>query len=654
MSKDQDTMSFRRVDDPVVSVVVPVYGQWAVTRNCLRSLASGSERTSFEVIVVDDCSPDTTAEELAAVEGVVVVSTPSNLGFIGACNLGAASARGEFLVFLNNDTVVHDGWLDALVDLVVADPRIGLVGSLLLGSDGTVQESGGIIWSDGTGFNYGRGLPATAGQVHAIRDVDYCSGASILVRRELFERLGAFDERYSPAYYEDADLAFAVRAAGYRVVVQPESVVTHLEGVSNGTETTGGLKRFQAVNREVFRRKWRHVLPAHGSYTGPGDLWVGRNRRPGGMILIVEPSVPKPDQDAGSRRIVAVMDELLDMGMSVHFAASTHVREPEYILELERKGITVLITPEEHNRFLAEAGPLLTAVMLCRPDVAWSYVDRVYHHAPDATIIYDTVDLHFLRMHRQAEAADDPHFARLADLTWLKEFSAMQAADVTLVVSEVEKALLGTVAPDIDVRVLSVIHDPVVTEPKPAGRSTVLFVGGYAHVPNVDAAIWAATEIMPLVRAVVPDATLQLVGSHMTPEIAALAGDGVETTGWVPDLDPVYRGARVVIAPIRFGAGVKGKVIEAIQHGVPVVGTATSFEGINLVPGTDVLAAEDAVGFAAAIVRLLTDDTLWTAMAGSGQTRMVEQFSAKTARGVLEDVLAQDHLPRRTRLAPRP
>jgi GT2 family glycosyltransferase len=624
---------------PDASIIIPVHGHWAATADCLESLAALESRHSAEIIVVDDCSPDDTAERLSGWAGIRAVRTPENLGFVGACNLGAAQAAGDVLVFLNNDTVVHPEWLDALLDTLASDQRIGLVGSLLLGADGAVQESGGIVWQDATGWNYGRGWAADDARVRAVRDVDYCSGASIAVRANVFHQLGGFDTKYAPAYYEDTDLCFAVRQAGFRVVVQPESVVTHAEGLTHGQDDTGGLKRFQAVNRHVFLRKWRRVLDGHGSMREAADLWRARHRTGGGLVLIVDANVPTPDRDAGSRRMSGIIDILLAMGRYVVFAPAERQAIQPYARELERRGVTVLVTEEDQQRFFREAGGLLEAVLLCRPNVAWQYLECVYSYAPEALLIYDTVDLHALRQHRRASFEQSAEQARRADLVWAKESAAMRAADVCLVVSRAEQALLAEIEPTVDVRVLSTIHRPVVTEPDPAGRGGVLFVGGYQHFPNVDAARWAAQEIMPLVRSTSPGATLDLIGSHMPIEVTALDGDGVNAVGWVADLEPVYAGARVAIAPLRFGAGIKGKVAEAIEYGVPVVITSVAAEGLDLTDGADVLIADNADDFAKAIIRLIDDDELWRTLAGAGQQLLEARFSADAARGVLVDLL---------------
>lgn len=262
---------------PLASIIVPVYNKIDYTLTCLASLAACADASAYEVIVVDDGSTDDTAERVAAIEGVRYVRNPKNEGFIGSCNRGAELARGEFLVFLNNDTAVQSGWLDALLETFQSHPRAGLVGAKLLYPDGTLQEAGGILYRDGRGGNYGRfDAPLDPRYTH-VREVDYCSGAAIAIRKQLFDRLGCFDDRYRPAYYEDADLAMRVREAGYQVLYQPRSLVIHFEGITSGTSESGGVKAYQLRNRDVFLRRWRDTLDrGHPAWGTPLDLAVQR------------------------------------------------------------------------------------------------------------------------------------------------------------------------------------------------------------------------------------------------------------------------------------------------------------------------------------------------------------------------------------------
>jgi GT2 family glycosyltransferase/2-polyprenyl-3-methyl-5-hydroxy-6-metoxy-1,4-benzoquinol methylase/uncharacterized coiled-coil protein SlyX len=640
----------RTASSPLLSVVIPVHGKWDYTRACLLSIERHPPAAPFEVIVVDDASPDRTAELLQASEGVHLVRTEHNTGFVGACNLGARHAQGAYLLLLNNDTEVRPGALDALLDAASGDERIGLVGSMLVYPDGRLQECGGIIWADGTGWNYGRGGDPSAPEFQVRRDVDYCSGAALLVRRELFERLGGFDQRYAPAYYEDTDLAFAVRAQGYRSIVEPRAVVVHHEGVSNGTDPAAGLKRYQEINRAVFVDKWAPALADHLPAASALNLWLARQRGPaghhGGLVLVADHQVPTPDRDSGSVRMHQLLLALVELGQRVVFFPSNGALLQPYTAQLQEHGITVLAGPARQRDFVREAGPGLRLALLSRPAVAWAQLEELRRHAPRCLACYDTVDLHYLRLSRQAEVAaasgDTDGAAALAAQAAVSrelELGLVRATDVTLVVSDYEQSLLHDLVPEADVRVLSNVHQVWSEVPGPRGRAGLLFVGSFDHHPNRDAVHWMVREVLPLVQHRHPGTVLHVVGSNPTLDVLALAGDTVLVHGWVANLAPLYRRCRLSVAPLRFGAGVKGKVGESMAAGLPVVCTPVAVEGMHLVAGEQVLVAPDAAGFAAHVVALLEDDALWSTLSTAAAGAIAERYAPQVARAALQDLL---------------
>jgi len=248
---------------PRVSIVIPVFNQALYTYNCLLTLQACDQTISKEVIIINNASTDETAELLAQLQGAfTILNNEENQGFVHACRQGAEVARGEFILFLNNDTQVMPGWLSNSLKAMDSDQTIGITGSKLIYPDGRLQEAGGIIFNDASGYNYGRSQNPLLPQFNQDRIVDYCSGASLMIRKSLWAQLG-FDLRYAPAYYEDTDLCFAARQAGYQVLYCHNSEVIHHEGKTAGTDINSGYKAFQAVNRKKFQEKWQAVLATH-------------------------------------------------------------------------------------------------------------------------------------------------------------------------------------------------------------------------------------------------------------------------------------------------------------------------------------------------------------------------------------------------------
>ena len=627
---------------PRASIVVPVFNQLALTVDCLRALAASGDASAFEVIVVDDASSDDSPQRLPQVPGLRYHRNDANLGFIGACNAGAALARGEFLVFLNNDTTVQPGWLDALLETFERYPDTGLAGSRLVYPDGRLQEAGGIVFADGSCWSYGRFDDPEHPRYSHLREADYCSGAALAIPRALFERLGGFDRHYAPAYYEDTELAMRVRQAGLKVRYQPASLVVHHEGASAGTDPGSGMKAHQRHNREKFLARWRETLAAYP----PADAEPHRaaRHRCRHRVLVLDACTPTPDRDSGSVRMTALMRLLLEEGCSLAFFPESQAHDGDYTRALQALGVEAWWQPAlgALPDWLRRHGPGLDLVIASRHYVLAPVLPLLRAQAPQARLVFDTVDLHFLRERREAELAGDPARLRAAGRTRRSELALIAAADETWVVSPAEATLLAGEAPGARVRVLSNIHEvPARAVPGWHARRGLLFVGSYRHPPNVDAALWMAEDVLPLLRADGADVELHLVGAGAPPEVQALGQrPGVRFHDFVPDLQPLLDGCRVSVAPLRYGAGVKGKVNQALAHGLPVVATACAVEGMHLRPGEDVLVADDAAGFAAAVRRLHEDPALWQRLSQAGQENTRRHFSPEAARAVIRELLA--------------
>ena len=623
---------------PRATIVIPVFGEALLTFSCLRSVAAHTPPGRYEVVVVDDASPQPSAEVLHAVSGVRFVRNEANLGFIGSCNRGAELAQGEFLIFLNNDALVGPGWFDALLDTFAQRADAGLVGAKLVYPDGRLQEAGGRVARDGGALNVGRGDDADRPEYNYLRAVDYCSGACLAITADLFRTLGGFDTRYAPAYYEDTDLAFAVRAAGRKVYYQPLATIVHFEGRTAGTDPSVGVKRYQVVNRGKFADKWRDTLAAHPAELQSAPPLAGSTGR---RVLVIDARIPTPDQDSGSLRMRSMLDLLLDLDCSVTFAADRLEYRLPYSRDLQQRGVEVLYHPYPKSvpALLAERGSGFDIVVLSRHHVAAAHLAAVRKFAPQALLVFDTVDLHFLREARAATLAGGALAQAAAETRRDSELAVVEQADLTLVVSPVERALLAELAPSARVAIVSNIHELQpggMTHPERAG---LLFIGGFQHAPNVDAVLWYAAEVLPLLRARLPGVTTTIVGGDAPAAIRALSAPDFVVTGHVSDVAPWFARARVSIAPLRYGAGVKGKINLAMSHGVPVVATTLAIEGMQLTPGNDVLVADDAAAFADAVARAYGDEALWRRLAAGGRENVRRHFSRDAARAALAAML---------------
>lgn len=627
-------------DAPRASIVIPVYNHLAHTVACLRAIAAHPPQAAIEVIVVDDGSSDDSPRCLAQVAGLRYHRRAVNGGFIAACNDGAALARGEFVVFLNNDTLPQPGWLDRLLATFDAHPGTGLVGAQLVYPDGRLQEAGGIVFADASASNYGRFGSPDHPRHAFVREADYCSGAAIALPRALFERLGAFDVRYAPAYYEDTDLAFAVRASGLKVLYQPRSRVVHLEGVTSGTDLSQGTKSYQIRNREIFFKKWKNELSDHSPVDTFSDAAALRTFRR--TVLIVDAQTPQPDRDSGSLRLVNLMRLLQEEGAHVVFLPANRAHAGAYTETLQQLGIEVHCAPfaQRPPAWLREHGQRFDTILVCRHYVMREFLPLLRKHAPQARVVFDTVDLHYLRERRGAALSGDPAQLRGAERTRALELELIARVDATLVVSGVERALLADDAPQASVDILSNLHQLAGTGAAYDQRHDLVFVGGFRHPPNVDAVQWFVTAVFPLIRARLPAVRFHCIGSDVPAAIAALASlPGVEVHGYIADLAPYMDGARIAVAPLRFGAGVKGKINLSMAHGQPVVATACAVEGMHLDDGHNVLVADDAAGFADAVVRLYDDATLWQRLADQGRVNIQQHFSLDAGREVVRRVL---------------
>jgi len=626
-------------DTPDVSIVIPAYNQISYTLACIESVFASDPKASFEILVGDDQSTDgTRAAASVDMASVRWVRHETNQGFVGNCNLTAEKARGRIVLMLNNDTLVLPDWLDTLVETLDADPKVGLVGSKLIYPDGRLQEAGGIFWQDGSAWNLGRFDHPRRPEFSYARDADYISGASIALPRALWEKLGGFDDHYRPAYAEDADLAFRVRAEGLRTIFQPRSMLIHFEGVSSGTDLASGAKAYQVSNLEKLRERWAGVLAAHRPNGQQPER--EKERAVSKRVLFIDMTTPEPQHDAGSLVAVETMRALQSLGFKVTFVpVDNFLWTKAYSAPLQAMGIETIYHPfySRFEPFISARGSEFDLVVVHRFAAAERVMGALRTHAPQAKIAFMPADLHFLREQREAEVSGDAIALEQAGDTKRRELAIIRSADAVLPHSDLEIELLKAEAPETATFKLPLIHDPDPIATGFHGRSGVGFIGGYGHPPNVDAVDWFLETIWPKVRAAKPNARFVLAGSKMPDRFKALDGrNGIEVMGFVESIEQFFGEIRASLAPLRYGAGAKGKVAASLALGTPCVSTGIGAEGMGLTPGVDVLVSDDPEGFARHILAMLDDENRWNELRQAG----LDFAHRETSREVVRDRLA--------------
>ncbi|ADU13935.1 glycosyltransferase [Asticcacaulis excentricus] len=624
-----------------VSIVIPVYGQLPYTLNCIHSLLSHTSKYSFEIIVGDDASLDSTQDVLPTIPHIRYVRQEVNSGFIQNSNSAASYARGDWIVLLNNDVRVVDGWLDELIDSFEAFPRAGLIGSKLLYPDGSLQEAGGIIWQDGSAWNYGRNDDPNRPRYNHARQIDYASGCAIALPSRLWRELNGFDTHFIPAYCEDSDLAFRVRSAGYETWYQPLAKVIHYEGKTSGTDVTTSVKAFQVTNSRKLFERWSEELSAHRENGVEPEFERERNIQK--RVLVVDATNPTPWADAGSVTTTLTIQIFQQLGYKVYFVPQDNfLYERRSVQALQRLGVECAYAPYEVNftSYMAKYGHLFDIVQVFRFSVAEKCLNDIRTFAPQAKVIFNNMDLHFLRLQRQAELIGDPTGLAAADAVKTRELEVINAVDFTVVPSTLEARILNELLPDTPVEVFPYMTEFVGTDVPYANRKDIMFLGGFGHTPNQDAVEYFMEAIWPHLKRKLPEARYIIAGANPPDKIREYADDRVLVTGMIDDLGPWFDRCRVFAASIRFGAGVKGKVSTAMAHGLPVVATTCAAEGMSLVDHEHFILADDPIEFANAIVELYCDEDKWTNMSKQGQMFVKENNSkgmgVKLAHSIIE------------------
>ena len=614
-------LDFAVRDAPAVSVIVVLHNQFALTMTALASLRScfGGD---IQLIIVDSGSRDETRRIARYVTGARIIRFEQNAGFVESCNTALNHVTAPAVLYLNNDVTLGYRSVQLALDRLASDVRIGAVGAKFVRTNGTLQEAGSIIWRDGSTAGYLRDADPSIPEANFVREVDFCSGAFLMVRASYLKALGGFDDDYRPAYYEETDLCVRLRKAGYRIVYDPSVVIQHVEFGSAGSARS---ERMIQRNHKVFVEKHRDWL-RYKYPPRPRNALFARSPKPGcGRILFIEDRIPMRDLGSGyvrSNDIVRAMAALgYHVGVYPIYPATTSVLDtladfPETVELLYDRGL------EELPGFIAERSGYYDIVWIGRThnlERLLPILSDASSSLPEHSVVLDT---EAVSTPRTVERARVLGLAQDEDLNAMlrKELACAYFCQKIVAVNERDASLIRSTG-HTNVAVLGHMKEPA---PTPAGwgeRAGLLFLGAFheASSPNYDSLVWFVDEVLPLLHdRLSPDVRFTIAG-HVDRRVdmsPLRRHSRVDLIGPVDDLAPLYGRHRVFVAPTRFAGGIPFKVHEAAAYGLPVVATELLCRQVGWVDGVDILSGGtgDAQRFADRIVDLYESRELWDAV----------------------------------------
>lgn len=629
--------------NPKVSIIIPTFNQTNLLKRNLETIELKTTYTNYEIIIVTN-NKDKNSEMRRYLEGIkhTVLVYDDEYSFSEVNNYASKKAQGEYLLFLNDDMeAVSPNWLEAMLKLAL-DERVGAVGGKLLFPNGLLQEAGCIVWGNGNAWNYGRNDNPDKTDYNFVREVDYCSGSCLLIRRKIFEKIGCFDSKYKPAYGEDNDICHTIRQKGYKVLYQPQSCFVHHEGKTQGKDVSTGVKAFQIENQKKFRKKWNSVLKKR-NLESPKNVFLERNRTEGLNILYLDHYIPEYDKDAGSLTTYYVVSILSSLNHNVTFWPANLKRTEPYTTELQQKKIEVIYGSNNFQEFLKNRGKTFHVCFIARPHIAAKYYGLLKKYAPKCKIIYDTIDLHFIREHREAALSKDSSKIISANKTKENELFFIRNSDVSILKSLKEAKLLLNEDSNLSTAVIPPLQIPkknIITFEK---RKDLLFLGGFQHIPNLDSIEYLVNDIFPEVRKSLPDVKLYVIGSNAPQKIKNLCAntENVVFLGYLPNIDTYLENCKIMLAPLKFGAGVKGKITQSFAYGLPVITTSIGAEGISSANGEILLTEDDPIKFANKVVTAYKNEELWNMLSKNGLAFAKNHYSPELARDTLKQILAK-------------
>jgi GT2 family glycosyltransferase len=634
---------FNSSENPKVSIIIPFYNEEIYTWNCLLFLNKYlTDDIPFEILLIDDNSSENC--DFSLIKGISIHRNKVNLGFLKNINKGINLAKGDYIYILNNDTEVQERFLEELFFVFDNFKNVGAVGSKLINPDRSLQEAGSFFTKDFGIQHIARKKESYYPEVNYIAKVDWCSNLSLLFKKNDDNgNLNLLDEQFSPAYFEETDFCFDLKyIQNKEIYYTPFSKIVHYSKITyNSSKIIDKSKQSKKeelfkINSEKFKRKWDAEIQAIESPTIQGRIQEKYSNK---SVAIFCGMIPEHDKDSGSNRLKEIITAFTKLDFHVTLISKNTFINNKYIELYQRLGVNIFY---EHKKFKSIEEYLKAQKI--NASIAWFYSPKVFvenykiakKYLPKAKLVYDMVDIHHLRYKRAIEL--EP--TRISLRSKYKKYKKMEVlssklADIVITISDFEEKYMKTICEENKMFTISNIHYTKIDINKTftfEDRKDILFIGS-SHTPNIDALNYLYNDIMPLVWNKIPDIKVNIIG-NLNKVIKNIDNPNFVFHGYVPNIDNYFISSKFMIAPLRYGAGVKGKVGQAFEYYLPIITSSIGAEGMYLVNNENALIEDTKEGFANAIIDLYTNKKLWKKLQDNSEISL-QPFSRKTLKDTL-------------------
>ncbi|OQW93835.1 MAG: hypothetical protein BWK79_09065 [Beggiatoa sp. IS2] len=541
-------------------------------------------------------------------------------------------SQAEVIWFCELGALPSTDIIDRVTNLLASEPETAMLVPMEQLADETIRAGYALMMREGVINFFPIGAPTDHPYHRYRRTVDASSSALIMIRRNGLLNLD-FDKinAYQTLNYQLAELIWQLKQKHYKTVY--DAALCYQRSQSPSPIDYPLLEQ----DRAHFSQRWHEQLPHHLPIFTDLNILLNLQRQP--TVLVIDATLPTYDEDSGSLRIYTLLKIWVSLGYHIVFLPDNLDSNFKYRHALEALGIEVF-----HGRYGIQdalAYRTFQFALICRVDIGHRYIPFVRLLSPQTVIFYDTVDIHYIREQRQAEIENNLELRQHAQTTKRKELSNCLLANRVITVTEEDGRHLQQELPHLQFSVIPNIH-PLQTAPKSypfEQREGLVFIGNYNHQPNEDAIYYFIEHVLPKIVHCLPDIKFYVVGSNMKEAMKNLSHDSVKMVGWVDEVEPVFAQRRVFACYLRYGAGMKGKLGQALSLGLPIVTTSIGAEGMGLIEGETALIADDPETFATAIYCLYTDADLWEKLSRQGREYIEQRFGENAVRHQLQELL---------------